>query len=387
MLRLIFDPEKKAQSATMPVSWCISKDTLEELKKNNILDPMILIITVKDMQEKSRQLAPLDALMDYIQFQTAGENKVIAMIVWSYEKTSKKRKKQLNKRFMTFSSICGGVKFYNYPVLDAEGELRDKIEYSGESAEITVDVPSQLFAKEPAKWEKRWVNLWHETSTIDECHFRKRRILAYTLQPPIMLAYVIIWPIMRFAAALFLALMGYTKVDWMPVLRVFSYNTDDIWSDLEYDKSTYMIRTIGKDAKFEHKTWYLSPFSPLFVILCFLLSYFYVINNVQFSSAWQAVSIQALIGFGAPVACSLFLLVVGLFACLLDYAVDAIGASYLEKWMRKDKEQLEKYEDKFQTLLCNGEFAPKMASLPPEKRTVHLRFWEVKGKVCKPYAK
>ncbi len=52
----------------------------------------------------------------------------------------------------------------------------------------------------------------------------------------------------------------------------------------------------------------------------------------------------------------------------------------------QEKEEL-KYEE-FEPLICDGaELKAKIDDLPPERRTINLKFLDLKAKVCKPFAR
>ena len=50
------------------------------------------------------------------------------------------------------------------------------------------------------------------------------------------------------------------------------------------------------------------------------------------------------------------------------------------------KNTLESRYREYEIIACNGNFTPKIDALPPKKRTITLRYKNLKGKVCKPFA-
>lgn len=77
-------------------------------------------------------------------------------------------------------------------------------------------------------------------------------------------------------------------------------------------------------------------------------------------------------------------------AYLLDKYLDKkVRPGAKERSARREQEMFKlRYETEFEPLLCDGrDLKPSIADLPPERRTVHLRFLDLKAKVCRPFAK
>jgi hypothetical protein len=74
-------------------------------------------------------------------------------------------------------------------------------------AELKLRVPAEIFAPRPKSWLSRilwkWVNLWHDQEPVDECAYRRRMMIAFTVQPLVMLVY---WTI-RYGFGLLVALI------------------------------------------------------------------------------------------------------------------------------------------------------------------------------------
>ena len=59
----------------------------------------------------------------------------------------------------------------------------------------------------------------------------------------------------------------------------------------------------------------------------------------------------------------------------------------MRKMEEKEKKMLKSRYAEYESIIaCNGEFSPKIDALPPKKRTITLRYKNLKGKVCKPFA-
>jgi hypothetical protein len=70
------------------------------------------------------------------------------------------------------------------------------------------DVPKEVFATKPeTKWGKivwDWANLWYKDSPLDQCHYRKRRLHAFTWKPPFGLFYFIGFNAWRLVVVLYI---------------------------------------------------------------------------------------------------------------------------------------------------------------------------------------
>lgn len=192
MLKLILGDEKgQIQNANVPVRWCVDKETLDLLAEKKAVNPHILIVTVSkkswgrgyDYYEKNRQLVSMDQVMEFIQFKTPGVNILYGTIVWAKNGTDKELwEKYLKKEDRRYNTDL---------VHRNSGGFCKPTENCIEFAEMEVYMPHEVFSKERPEWLKRWVNLWYDQkATVDDCHFRKRAIFAFTLQPIGMLIYL-----------------------------------------------------------------------------------------------------------------------------------------------------------------------------------------------------
>ncbi len=344
MLKLIVDSGENVQSATIPIRWCVDKETLEILKENEIVNPCILLVVVNGSgYEKSRQIAPLEQLIDYIQFQSPGKNKILATIIYD----SDGKKENLWEKF----------------VAKENGRYRTDVVYNGslwnlgntfESAEINVMVAQELFAKEYPAWEKKWVNLFFEKSELNQCQYRKRRVVAYTIQPPLVLLYMTIKFVIGYSAVIFLLLFGMRNVNFRPLFHLWKDTPNEIWKDVESDNSIFIKNKSGR------KRFYLISFFSLFLAVIVI--------------ATSSIAIKVIVGGGAVL----------LFFFWNGNLLDWLDSKEKEREGVKIKEYPKKYETEFQPLLCNGDLSTDIKTLPKEKRTLYLRYKDLKAKVCKP---
>ncbi len=349
-------------SATVPVRWCVTKDEVEALKKAEALNPHILLVVMSGSRE-TRYLLPLNQMMEYLQFFKPGPSQVFASIVWYC--TGKAGK--LQDLYLARKDDR-----YRNTVLNGEHDGLLEPQYLGYKHlgfdRLELVLPSELFAKEPPQWEQRWVNLWFETKPRDECQYRRRRILAYTIQPPAVLLWLTGLLGWRWLAAAFqLLLLCRRGVNLKPLVHPWRYKTEDIW---DRAGETIFWREVGRRGE-ELPLLFLLPFAPIWPLVILLgLGLLYLRNPALL--IWE---IAAII-FG----CSVGLMVLGTVLLFVSPAL-------LRKLEEKQKAKWRKAQADYEELLCNGCSEVSFRALPPERQTIYLRFQDLKARVCQPFAR
>jgi hypothetical protein len=199
--------------------------------------------------------------MGYLQFHRPGQQNVMFVLLSSISKTA--RKKVLQKRSLS-SYYEEGISFADIDENGVEG-----MEIVGHCEEL-IDVPKEFFAVQPKTGFKKgwwsWVNRWWETDPIDQCEFRKRAILAMTIQPiawflGFLLRFVIamicnvLWPAVNilmfltgtqirtsaFFSRLYILnwefLFLYRKKDWGDISQRDFWGDEDFWFDFKKYKT------------------------------------------------------------------------------------------------------------------------------------------------------
>lgn len=380
MLKLIVGAEEgKAQNASVPVRWCTDKNTLERLRALGVLNPHLLLVITYGWAraEKRRYLLPLEQAMEYLQFQTPGRNTIYAAIVWANDgkpstlwETFMRRE---NNRYLTDTINDKNGAFYY------SEDYQDDVFTTTEFAEVDVVVPHEIFAKEPPRWLERWVNLWYETKTRDQCHFRKRMILAFTIQPILVLLWLILRSLIGIAAAMFfILLLGLRNIKLEPIIYPWEQNLGWIWGD----KKDIIFAREWTDKKGEkHMQRYLLPLRPIiFVALCII---FFVLSFSPEFDHHYPVEIAFYLSLYMTMMITGFLVICGAIIDAIVHLISYIPRKALEV---KREEYKQKYEE-FGYLVCDGGVIPNLEALPPKRRTVHLRFMDLRAKVCKPFAR
>jgi len=221
--------ETDVSSGTIAVSWCISKDMLQDLADRGVRDPQVVICVVPvgecyHIKKEYRKVVSLKDLMAYIEFRCPGKNKIYAFIPMKSKRPA--RNYFLNKEHGEFETH----------IVDYDGSQWGSSLQSVESKDVvTVNVPRECFAPEPREWEKEWVNHLFKSKPIDQCHFRRRRIFAYLLQPFIMLANMAM-RLLMLTAALIIGSRGVAKTN--RVYKLLTYDLEDAWEMLKGGSKT-----------------------------------------------------------------------------------------------------------------------------------------------------
>ncbi len=177
MLRLLVK-DSHAQEATIPVRWCLSRELMEELKEENAKNPHLLIVVWNKSKRKERRyLAPIEQILQFVQFPGPDENIISAMVVWGesgkYADLHDELLTRGRHRYSTDLLTYGDGKM-------TSGALRCR---TLGSDSVSVFVQRELFAKEPPAWEKKWVNLWFSSKPVDQCDYRKPHIRVAVSKP------------------------------------------------------------------------------------------------------------------------------------------------------------------------------------------------------------
>ena len=392
MLKLIVGEEGGVvQNAIIPVRWCVDKSTLEELKQRGVVNPHILIVIASRERgyesklyytETSRYLAPLEQLIEYVRFLKPGKNTIFATIVWEREKIGKKIDLWVRYSRKTEGRYLTDLIHYNggfYPQDDSSSEV----------AETNVEVPTGLFAKEYPKWLKKWVNLWYETKPKDQCHFRRRIIPAFTIQPLLILPWLVIRSLLAFAIALILLLSGERKIGFKAIIHPWKRDFGDIWA---FTEGSIFSKEWKDEKGKEHQIRFLLPLAPIYPVALLLILYgIGVLGLGKLLESWKPfdyyINSGIVVGFTVVYA-GIWDLAIYLFVqlrILLKPLIKALKPAPLPepKPLSRPEPPVISYDSE-QFLLCDGNLSTNIKDLPPKRRTVYLKFHDLKAKICKP---
>ncbi len=391
----LFTEKTQSADSVIRIRWCIDKDVFEDLKMRKVENAHLLLVVVKygenpwHRKEVLRKLVPLEQEMEFIQFKGPGLHKIMTTIVWDIDGNADR----LKKTFLTsYHRNCydTNVLTYERDKLAKPNDISLRTDGIDGGGVLEVDVAEGFFAKDPPKWLSEWVNLFFTWKPTDQCDFRKRCILAFSIQPILVLIWLIGKELTTIGIGLFLLLCGIRGVDFSPVRHPFRSEMNEIWNKLE------------GSIFFNKKYPFLAAFTPIFVLTIFitlLLVTNYVPDldvNIEKTMILSAVAVTFLcliitifwsIYWGLIISCE------KITACV--YKLKAKPCK--PKWEIEEKRKrardfqkelaLEKEYENLSSVVCTGrQLEPSLAALPEKKRTIYLRFLDLKAKVCKPFA-
>ncbi|MBI5004880.1 MAG: hypothetical protein HZC04_01695 [Candidatus Lloydbacteria bacterium] len=384
MLKLFIE-KKEIQDSVLPIRWNIDQETTEKILESEIGEPLLFLVAVGKDRVEHREVVPLKQMMHYLQLRTSGEIKIFAGIIYSQNKSQW----ELKKIFLERSNHCS----YRTEVFEetTDSLKLGRVFYSinhgyaylfreTSAAEISIHVPKEAFAKEPPKWEQKWVNWFYETKPVDQCQYRRRRIIAYTVQPFIISVCFILKMVLNSALVCFNGVIcGRRDTEWRSIIRPFLYAPDDNGYD---SSSVYFTKKGGK-----------TQFLPLFLFnpatIVFGVIIMWVVLYKQYDAAFSfwptfaytiiAIGSFSVIGITLYSAAD-FLASGKLTGKLKKYA-------YFKNLFETAREERRAYlKNAYAVLSSEVPETVSLDTLPKEKQTIYLRFLDLKAKVCRPFA-
>lgn len=423
MLSLIVDPTPHGHAnATVPVRWCISEAAREAILGRNIEDPYVVLVVENGGKELNRVVRPLTDMMAYVQVPRAGRSTIHGAIVFQRTDTKEARKRLGNPRRVSLLDweVIGerelsqkidelyqkmealeddaeeGADVYSHPDYIAYDSERDKlvaerealiakgvkrtvlgfseIEYRarmlGESDAFDVDIPDFLFARR-RPWLDRYSRImpwWHGTEDRDECSRRNRVLWTALLTPLYAVALLLIKPFFLLWALFLAVFLGYRDVNWKPVVQLDNWSIGAIGRDL--NSSFWLTKRVPDSEKLSGYrdegrglVALLNP--PLLAIMTFVV-------------------------FVAIKGGMVTLYVLGILAilALIGYALSRVVPGFADR--REARREREFHEELGLMVRDASEVGcaeANLDALPLQRRTVYLRFCDLKARVCKPMQK
>jgi len=356
-------PDKDITNGSIPISWCLDHESIKELMDAGNTNPTILIVVAPQngyhIKKEVRYVCALSELMTYISFIRPGENRIFALIFQSSVSSIKdselsKHKGEYNSRILRHD----GTAIYNYD---------DYIKTS-----LDVDVPADIFAKEPSDWEKNWVLWLVKDKGMDQCDFRRKRLFAYTVQPFIMLGNILLRFLFTFLSASLL-LKSFT---FKCLLHPMSTDFEDL-NDLVSGRM-FFYKPIEKFYSEESPEKFLAHIRDMLLIAKLVVPILFTPLILLF--------LIPLIYFGgttAIMAVLVSILIVGFIASITMWLMVKLKNLTNKEENPKIKDLL---KEEIDFLLCNSNYNfTKISSLPPKKRSIKLRFQQIKSKICRPF--
>lgn len=258
---------------------------------------------------------------------------------------------------------------------------------------LEVTVSKEFFAAEPSARQQALVNLWHLSRPKDQCAYRRRMLLCIVKLPLALLFYPI-RALLQFLLAFAAFMSGMRGVTFRPILHPFGNEFMDVTPDEEKCSCVFL-----SDADGNRRNRILLAFMPS-LWLCVFLAGRIITHSLH---KWSYISWRSLLLWSPIVVFAVVTLII-LFDRLGEFVVGLSGYDAVEKAAKHEKVKLmrkkakedaerRKFEQKFdeydQYLSCSADtdFVPSVSALPLAKQTLHLRFHDLKARVCKPFAR
>lgn len=350
-----------ATNGTIPVRWCLTRKEIFKLGQKGILRPHVLIVVVSPEGKEQRWLAPLEQLIQYVVFRKLGNNRIFGVIVWNWGDDVA----ELKTRYLGITKRSWDTSLIDEKRRFVKRELCDWVD------QLDIVVPEGVFAKEPLKWFSWWVNWLHKSPSHDQCEFRKRAFISLPKIPIglmycffVLLCFTLFLAI-RYIGSVVLLLLGRRHIMWKNL-----HDQDSSWTR-QYTDNDWVF--------FSGWRW---PITPFFVIiytaLVLLLNQFGSVVN-SFGELFRIIALYIFCAYGVTA------LVIGTQALIL--AIPNIAEQHKKKTKKYRKKVSPTYISD-PAIWCN-QISPLpvgLDSLPPRHRTIYLRFYDLKSRICKPFA-
>lgn len=386
--------------SVLPVSYCLSDQALNLIKYRGMLSPHMLILVAErtivpgskpddpiySYEEVSRQLVPLKQGMFYVQFPRSGNFLIKGLIVNSKD-----------NKFSSLYTDCIRHQ-WEFCIDDITGTLnrhrRSNVVHFGDAA-LNVTIGKEFFAKQPSGMVASWVNLLFADKPADQCQFRKRALFSVTVQPLMLLVWLLLLAVpFRAILAVIATILGYRPLNYAAVWQIRKFWFFEIFDYIDSPKDSIFLSS--RDGK---TRWFAVPFYPLWPTIFIFLSFFRIVigedgkSQFAYLLSWENALYGLLIYLG--IVATIFTLIV-IFAAGF-WVVTQISDGAKATW-NKLRDILKTSEPKVEDIMANrlaeleylacqnrAKLTPSLEAIPAAQRTLHLRFLDMKAKVCRPY--
>lgn len=415
-------------SATMPLAWCFKPGShlAQQVEERGFTKPHLLVVVRRKIIEAidkdydyerwgdyKATLVPLTQRLQYVSFNSPGENQILAFVV---DVANSIDMKQLRKEL---AHLNGG--YYR-----DRSNFEDDGEYTPESSRVyhfdaqmfaharfldrkpdilRVHVPNEMFAPEPAEWRKRLVaRLFGTSRAIDQCHFRKKFLASLVVAPFIIVG-------QTFSKLLFIVLaiplFAPRRLKWRKFLDPWT-GPGAVVAQSSDANSWYFMYPRADRAHYEELRWsWRSVLSPLIWWLPATIAYGITHIPVHYTGSktrthpWWTHAPgywKFLLYFDVlPIVFVAAAFAVGFVLSWVVKAVLGVNIRFTSEDSRARRDarrrraveaERERLVRELEQMVC-GDAPPPLSvgDLPRDKQTVYLRFTDFKTKVCKPFAR
>jgi len=390
-IKLVVGDGKPLTNAAIPVRWCLSKATLEKIaSEDGESSAQIIIVAMDDRGYQHRTIAPLSQGMTYINLNRAGINKIHALILYNpkYDYSVKAIKDMyLSKETRNHFEAClivhdDVISPYSSTVCS----------YINTNHFVSIDVPIELFGKEPPEWLKGLVNTWQDSSMDDQCSWRRRVMFFAFVKSWVMLTVAVLSYILHTFLVVFMVFIGIRphKMDYSflkrPLLSLGNIN--EFFSDIP------SFNHIVYDKKHQFKLWRMLLVPAYVSVLVF-------IGDMLLNIPWSLDNVVMLLYMMGASLATPFVLILGVMYVVNNFKSVRSFGSWLNnkliapiiKWdnERKLKATIkynalmkERYLESVSYLSCINNSEASVCLVPKQNMTMKLRYDAIKNKVCKP---
>ncbi len=267
---IVGDPGGEILNGDVAVRWCVTPALVAKLEEDGVIDPHVLLVSANEGREMQRQMVPITELMTYVRFTRAGEQDLFGFIISGADGRKKLQSTYFRKTNGDYETDIMFT-YTKQPHDDLHGE------YCRTS--VKVAIPAGVFGKEPSAWMKWYVNAWHSSTgkIVDECHYRRRLMIAFTLKVIPFLIFTFGLIVFRLFISGVMMLAGYWKNNL--ILRCFRPYK---WTNMElhvFDGIDYSNNPLIIQRKHTYENWqgqkitehipmaFTVPFIPLVLAL------------------------------------------------------------------------------------------------------------------------
>lgn len=417
-------------TATVKVRWCLTPELIRQIKARGFKKPQLVLVTrsvtesdegdwtIRSYQDTTVKVVPLKRMMDFVSFKRPGTNQIVAAVV----------DQNTPEALIAIRGLVTSPGGHNYfPGGRHDGITYDTnrtiLSYDGSDYSTKpfkdllviplrvvqeVEVPAKMFASPPPKILRSLVKAYYRTSEIDECHFRRRA----TVSVLVSIVWIPIAYVLKFITLLIALIWAKRSIPFRSVIDPLEINPLVPWKEAGkswwfWEKQGPVWMGAAKTRSLPRQVLSLPVYligACVMYLLGMLLSFSDYLSRV---APWIRMSPLDALGYMLLVFVVLLVvsaLSVGVVAGL-GYASSLLGkkspiqpsaqrkqARMIQRertQQRIEAEQRARLLRDLAAMTCArtpNQGVVSVDALPTSKRTVYLRFLDLKQKVCRPYA-
>lgn len=386
--------EEGAVAAFAPVRWFIEDELVRQIETRGFHNPhLVLAIRAEGNEtflrhnfnapkETGVYVVPLKRGMEYVTFRRAGPNEIRAIIVNAPDQKAVAALRRIKR------AKPGENAVFEEDGTPSLSTIRGEFQYIELDYSLTVDVDEEMFAEPPPVWRDKLVRRFFPNRDADQCHLRRRTILSF-IGAFFLLT---LGQALKLISLAIVAVLGGRDIQWKEVFHP--------WKGEVFGPIHGVDTFLWFQDKRGHFSWTpMLTINPSVLIglpaLVYLFQQWYAHNanhgryQLGFPGWWGiAYRVDFWVVAGTIGAVIVILAVAG-----IGMLVEKVGSSesHRERADRQAAEAARARRSRTLTSLeglARPQILPQQISLntlPKGNRTVHLRFSNLKTKVCKPF--